>query len=73
MYPRGQPGLPDNPVMAYMNDLRATGATSGFATTRRAPTMRSRDPSRECFVCVVSTSSSSDPEPAPHHRATDAQ
>jgi hypothetical protein len=26
MYPRGQRGLPDDPVPAYMNDLRATRA-----------------------------------------------
>jgi hypothetical protein len=25
MYPRGQTGLPDDPVTAYVNDLRATG------------------------------------------------
>jgi hypothetical protein len=31
------------------------------------------DPTRECNVCVASTLSSSDPEPAPCHRATDAQ
>jgi hypothetical protein len=26
MYPRGQPSLPDDPVTAYVNNLRATGA-----------------------------------------------
>jgi hypothetical protein len=31
------------------------------------------DPSRDCFVWVVSASSSSDPEPTPRHRATDGQ
>jgi hypothetical protein len=35
--------------------------------------MRPRNPARECNVCVASASSSSDPEPASHHRATDAQ
>jgi hypothetical protein len=73
MYPRGQQGLPDDPVTVYMNDLRATRATSGSATTRRTPSTRPRDPTRECFICVVSASSSStNPEPAPHHRATDS-
>jgi hypothetical protein len=38
MYPRGQPGLPDDPVTAYVNDLRTTGATPGSLTTRRALT-----------------------------------
>jgi hypothetical protein len=38
MYPRGQPGLPDDPVTAYVNDLRTTGATPGSPTTRRALT-----------------------------------
>jgi hypothetical protein len=60
-------------VTAYMNDLRATGATSGSAMTRVAQMTRIRDPTRECNDCVVSTSSSSDPEPVPHHCATDAQ
>jgi hypothetical protein len=60
--------------MAYMNDLRATHPTSGSATTRSAPSTWLRDPTRECFVCVPSASSSStNPKPAPHHRATDAQ
>jgi hypothetical protein len=30
MYPRGQPGLPDDPVMANVNNLHATGATLGL-------------------------------------------
>jgi hypothetical protein len=38
MYPRGQPSLPDDPVTAYVNNLRTTGTTSGFAMTQRAPT-----------------------------------
>jgi hypothetical protein len=25
MYPRGQPGLPEDPVTAYVNGLRMTG------------------------------------------------
>jgi hypothetical protein len=37
MYPRGQPGLPDDPVTAYVNDLRATHMSPGSATARRAP------------------------------------
>jgi hypothetical protein len=34
MYPRGQPGLPDDPVAAYVNDLRATGAAPGSTILR---------------------------------------
>jgi hypothetical protein len=30
MYPRGQPGLPDDPVTAYVNGLRAAGAAPGL-------------------------------------------
>jgi hypothetical protein len=33
MYPRGQPGLPNDPVTAYVDSLRATGAASGSTTT----------------------------------------
>jgi hypothetical protein len=73
MYPRVQLGLPDNPVTAYVNNLRVTGAASGSATTRRTPTTRQRDPTRECNVCVASASSSSDPEPAPRRHASDTQ
>jgi hypothetical protein len=73
MYPRGQPGLPDDPVTAYVNNLRATGAAFGPAMTWRTQTARQRDPTRECNVCVASASSSSDPELAPHHRTADAQ
>jgi hypothetical protein len=73
MYPHGQPGLPDDPVMAYINNLCATGTASGFMTTQRARTTRQHDPTRECNVCVASASSSSKPEPAPRHRAADAQ
>jgi hypothetical protein len=36
MYPRGQPGLPDDPVTPYVNNIRATGAAPGSTTTRRA-------------------------------------
>jgi hypothetical protein len=35
MYPRGQPGLPDDPVSAYVNDLHKTGTAPGSTTTRR--------------------------------------
>jgi hypothetical protein len=73
MYPRGQPGLPNDPVMDYVNNLRTTGAAPGSSTTRGARTTRRHDPMRECNVCVASSSSSSEPEPAPRHRGTDAQ
>jgi hypothetical protein len=73
MYPRGQPSLPDDLVTAYVNNLRATSVASGSATTRRTPTTRQRDPTRECKVCLVSALSSSDPEPVPRHRTSDAQ
>jgi hypothetical protein len=73
MYPRGQPGLPDDPVTAYVNGLRTTGAASGSPTTRRAPTVRRHDPTRECNVCVAPASSSSESEPVPRHRGADAQ
>jgi hypothetical protein len=33
MYPHGQPGLPNDPVTAYVDSLRATGAASGSTTT----------------------------------------
>jgi hypothetical protein len=36
MYPYGQLGLPDDPVTAYVNGLRTTGAAPGFMTTRWA-------------------------------------
>jgi hypothetical protein len=71
--PRGQPGLPDDLVTAYVYDLRTTGAAPGSTATRRARTTRRHDPTRECNVCVASASSSSEPEPAPRHRAADAQ
>jgi hypothetical protein len=64
MYPRGQPDIPDDPVTAYVNNLRATDIAT---TTRRTPITWSRDPTCECNICVVSASSSSDPEPAPRH------
>jgi hypothetical protein len=73
MYPRGQPGLPDDPVTAYVNNLHVTGAAPGSTTTRRARTSRQCDPTQECNVCVASASSSSEPETAPCHRTSDAQ
>jgi hypothetical protein len=73
MYPRGQPGLPDDPVMAYVSNLRTTGAAPGSTMTRWAQTTRRHDPTRECNVCVASASSSSEPEPALRHRGADAQ
>jgi hypothetical protein len=76
MYPCGQPGLPGDPVTAYVNNLRAAstapGSTTTRTTTRRARTTRRHDPTWECNVCVASSSSSSDPEPAPRHRDADA-
>jgi hypothetical protein len=53
MYPRGQPGLPDDPVTTYVNGLRTTSAAPGSSTTRRAPTTRRHDLTRECNVCVA--------------------
>jgi hypothetical protein len=38
MYPCEQPGLPDDPVTAYVNNLRATDAAPRSMTTRRART-----------------------------------
>jgi hypothetical protein len=73
MYHHGQPGLPDDPVTAYANNLRVTGAASGSAMLRRTPTTRQRDPTRECNVCMASASSGSDLEPTPRRRATEAQ
>jgi hypothetical protein len=72
MYPRGQAGLPNDPVTAYVNNLRTTGAAPGSPTTRRAQITRHHDSTRECNVCVASASSSSEPEPAPHHSGADA-
>jgi hypothetical protein len=60
MYPHGQPALPDDPMTAYVNNLRATGVALGSTTTRRARTTRQHDPTRECNVCVASASSSSE-------------
>jgi hypothetical protein len=73
MYPHGQPGLPDDPVTAYVNNLHAAGAAPRSTMTWRTQTMRQRDPTRECNVCVASASSSSEPKPAPRHRAADTQ
>jgi hypothetical protein len=70
MYPRGQPGLLDDPVTAYVNSLRTTGAAPRSTTTRRARTARRHDLTRECNVCVATASSSSAPprrrRPAAH-------
>jgi hypothetical protein len=73
MYPRGQPVLPDDPVTAYVNGLRTTGAAPESTTTQRARTARCHDPTRECNVYVATASSSSESEPAPHHRGADDQ
>jgi hypothetical protein len=73
MYPHGQSGLPNDPVTAYINNLRTTGTASGAATTRRTPSTWQNDPTWECNICETLASSSSDPEPAPHHRVADAQ
>jgi hypothetical protein len=34
MYPCGQPGLPDDPVTTYVNNLCTIGTAPGSATTR---------------------------------------
>jgi hypothetical protein len=73
MYPCGQPGLPDDSVEAYVNNLLVTGAAPGSTMTQGARTTRRHDPTRECNVCVASASSCSESEPAPRHRAADAQ
>jgi hypothetical protein len=39
MYPHGQPGIPDDPVTAYVDSLRATCAAPGSMKTREAWTM----------------------------------
>jgi hypothetical protein len=73
MYPRGQPGLPDDPVTAYVDSLCATSIVLGSTITRRALTVRRHDPTRECNVCVAPASSSSESEQAPRHRGANAQ
>jgi hypothetical protein len=73
MYPHGQPGLPDDPVTAYVNGLRTTGAAPESTTTQRARTARRHDPTRECNVCVATASSSSESELAPRHRGANDQ
>jgi hypothetical protein len=73
MYPRAQPGLPDDPVTAYVNGLCTTGAAPGSTTTQRAQTGRHHDPTRECNVCVATASSSSESQPAPRHLNVDDQ
>jgi hypothetical protein len=72
MYPRGQPGLPDDSVTAYVYSLRATSIVPGSTTTWRAPTAR-HHAHKECNVCVAPASSSSESEHAPRHRGADAQ
>jgi hypothetical protein len=73
MYPRGQPGLPDDPVTSYVNNFRTIGTTPGSTTNRRARITRRHDPTWECNICVASASSSSEPKPAPRHRGANAQ
>jgi hypothetical protein len=74
MYPRGQQGLPDDPMTAYVDALRASYTALGSATAWRVPQATVHDFTRECFICMASGSSSStDAESAPRHRATDAQ
>jgi hypothetical protein len=74
MYPRGQQDLPDDLVTTYVDALRAPYTATGSATARRAPPSPARDFTCECFVCVApSSSSSTNTEPAPRHRAMDAQ
>jgi hypothetical protein len=38
MYPRGQPGLPDDLVTTYVNSLRMTDTAPGSTMTQRART-----------------------------------
>jgi hypothetical protein len=72
IYPCGQPGLPDDPMTAYVSGLCMDGAAPGSTTTRRARTARRHDPTWECNVSVATASSSSESEPAPrHHGAND--
>jgi hypothetical protein len=71
MYPRGQPGLPDDPVTTYVNGLSTSGAAPGSTTTWRARIARYHDPMRECNVYVATASSSSESEPAPRHHGAD--
>jgi hypothetical protein len=73
MYPRGQPGLPDDPVTGYVNNLCATRTAPGSVTAQRAQTTRQHDPTRECNVCGASASSSSESEPAPCHGTANAR
>jgi hypothetical protein len=73
MYPRGQPGLPDDPVTAYVNSLRMTDTAPGSTMTQRARTARCHDPMRECSVCVATASSSYESELAPRHRDANDQ
>jgi hypothetical protein len=73
MYPCEQPGLPDDPVTPYVHGLRTTSAAPGSTTTRRARTAQHHELTRECNVCVATASSSSESEPAPHHRGADYQ
>jgi hypothetical protein len=73
MYPCGQPDLPGDPVTTYVNNLYTTGAAPGSTTTWRVRITRHHDPTRECNVCVASTSSRYEPEPGPRHRGADAQ
>jgi hypothetical protein len=73
MYPCGQPGLPDDPVTAYVNGLRMTSAAPGSTTTQRARTVRRHDPTQECNVCLATALSSSESEPASRHLGTDDQ
>jgi hypothetical protein len=73
MYSRGQLSLPNDPVTAYVNGLLTISTTLGSAKTWGTRTTRRRDPTRECNVCVASSSSSSESEPAPRHRGADDQ
>jgi hypothetical protein len=73
MYPHGQPSLPDDPVTAYVDSLRAASIVPGSTTTRRVPTAQRHAPTRECNICVAPASSGSESEHAPRHRGADAQ
>jgi hypothetical protein len=73
IYPCGQPGLPDDPVTAYVSGLCMASAAPGSTTTLRARTARRHDPTWECNVSVATASSSSESEPAPHHHGANDQ
>jgi hypothetical protein len=53
MYPSGQQGLPDDPVAAYMDALRAFYTAPGSVAARRGTPASLLDFRRECFLCDI--------------------